>query len=87
MESEAQARRSNISGQFTLFGDETVASDTEMALPDIAEYDKKEILRLEKESAGMYFSGHIIDTLSTTVAKEESTEDIIGVISPEVIST
>lgn len=58
IESEAQSKKSNIAGQMTLFGDETVTPDTETELPDIAEYPKNELLALEKESCGMYFSGH-----------------------------
>ena len=32
--------------------------------PDVAEYPLKELLLLEKESSGMYFSGHMIDDYS-----------------------
>ena len=67
MDSEAQSKKSNISGQMTLFGDETVTNDTETALPDIDEYSKKELLALEKESAGMYFSGHPMEEYAEKV--------------------
>ena len=69
IESEAQAQKSNIDGQMTLFGDETVTKNTETALPDISEYPKKELLALEKESAGMYFSGHPMEEYEELVKK------------------
>ena len=69
IESESQAQKSNIDGQMTLFGDETVAKSTETALPDIPEYPKKELLALEKESAGMYFSGHPMEEYEELVKK------------------
>ncbi len=69
LESEAQSKKSNITGQMTLFGDETVTNDTETALPNISEYSKKELLALEKESAGMYFSGHPMEEYAEKVAK------------------
>ena len=69
LESEAQSKKSNIAGQMTLFGDETVTTDTETALPDIEEYSKKELLSLEKESAGMYFSGHPMEEYAEKVGK------------------
>ena len=69
MESEAQSKKSNISGQFTLFGDEAVTPDTEAELPNIAEYPKNELLALEKESAGMYFSGHPMEEYAEKVKK------------------
>ncbi|HAL63174.1 MAG TPA: DNA polymerase III subunit alpha, partial [Clostridiales bacterium] len=58
IESETQSKKANISGQMTLFADEAVTQDTETALPDISECPKSELLALEKESCGMYFSGH-----------------------------
>jgi DNA polymerase-3 subunit alpha len=44
--------------------------------PDIPEYSAKELLLLEKESSGMYFSGHIIDSYSKHIES----------ISPDKIS-
>ena len=69
LESEAQSKKSNIDGQMTLFGDEAVTENTGNALPNIAEYPKKELLALEKESAGMYFSGHPMEEYEEVVKK------------------
>ena len=59
LEGTARAARDNIRGQVNLF--DTLDEQTEMDMPDIAEYPKKELLRMEKESTGMYFSGHPMD--------------------------
>ena len=48
--------KDNVRGQMTLF--DGVEDEGEMELPDIPELDKKTILKLEKQSIGMYFSGH-----------------------------
>ncbi len=57
LEGAAKNKRDNVEGQLNLFEmyDDGV-SETE--LPDIPEFDKKILLRLEKQSVGMYFSGH-----------------------------
>ena len=52
----ADRKRNTIVGQMSLF--ETLDTPHELALPDIDEYPKGELLRLEKQSIGMYFSGH-----------------------------
>ena len=36
---------------------------TEYRYPEIPEFGIRELLTLEKESSGMYFSGHIIEVL------------------------
>ena len=60
IDAEGQKKRSNISGQMDLFGGAEIAS-TGYVYPDIDEFSLKELLLLEKESSGMYFSGHMID--------------------------
>ncbi len=67
LESEQGKKRNNISGQMDMFsmvlGD--VASESSgYNYPDIEEFTLKELLLLEKESSGMYFSGHMIDDYS-----------------------
>ena len=42
---------------------ESISSES-FKYPDIPEYSLKELLMLEKESSGMYFSGHLIDNYS-----------------------
>ena len=55
----AAAARENISGQMSLFDE--IDEKPEIALPDIDEFPKRELLRMEKQSIGMYFSGHPMD--------------------------
>ena len=53
-------RSKNVAGQMDLFsmgGEETETFKT-VALPNIPEFDKKTLLTLERETAGLYLSGH-----------------------------
>ncbi len=64
LESEQDKKRNNISGQMDMFSfafttDSTPSSS--YSYPDTPEYPLRELLLLEKESSGMYFSGHLID--------------------------
>ncbi len=58
----AQSRRKNIEGQMDLFGmGNDAVQDTQIALPDIPEVSKRELLSMEKETTGLYLSGHPMD--------------------------
>ncbi len=67
LEGSTRNIKDNIAGQLTLFDD--APDESEMQLPDIPEFDKMKLLRLEKQSTGMYFSGHPMDSYSEKVAK------------------
>jgi len=69
IDGEADAKKSNIRGQMTLFGDDSVNTEKETELPNISEYPKKELLALEKEAAGMYFSGHPMEEYKDKVSR------------------
>ncbi|MGN0183204.1 MAG: DNA polymerase III subunit alpha [Candidatus Ornithomonoglobus sp.] len=56
MKGTSERMHNNIAGQVSLFDDFEEAP--EIALPDIDEFPKRELLRMEKQSTGMYFSGH-----------------------------
>ena len=66
LETEHGKARNNISGQLDLFsfGFETSTTSSVFEYPDIPEYSLRELLLLEKESSGMYFSGHMMDNYS-----------------------
>lgn len=70
IETEARTSRSNVAGQFTLFDtdadDESGAS--EIDFPDIKEFDKRTLLRMEKQTIGMYLSGHPIEEYKDKIA-------------------
>ena len=56
----SQNRSKNVAGQMDLFsmgGEETETFKT-VPLPNIPEFDKKTLLTLERETAGLYLSGH-----------------------------
>ncbi len=79
LESVQDKRRNNISGQMDMFSmafSGAVSEAAEFSYPDIEEYSHKELLMLEKESSGMYFSGHLVDDYTDNIAK----------ISPDRIS-
>jgi DNA polymerase-3 subunit alpha len=55
-------KRGNVAGQldiFALFSDDIASAAVEY--PDIPEFSPRELLLLENESSGMYFSGHLLD--------------------------
>ena len=68
LESEQGKRRNNVSGQMDMFsmafGAPTESKKSGYQYPTVEEFSLKELLLLEKESSGMYFSGHIIDDYS-----------------------
>ena len=60
----AQQRRKNLEGQFDLFGggggDEPSAMET-LVLPNIPEFDRHKLMAMEKETTGLYLTGHPMD--------------------------
>ncbi len=58
----ARDRRRNLEGQYDLFGGggET-ASVPAMELPDIPECSARELMQMEKETTGLYLTGHPMD--------------------------
>ena len=58
----ARDRKKNLEGQFDLFGGggET-ASVPVVPLPDIPEFSPAELMAMEKETTGLYLSGHPMD--------------------------
>ena len=66
MDSIAASRRENLEGQLDFFsmsgGDSgTKSSVKEITLPDIPEYTPQELMNMEKETTGLYLSGHPMD--------------------------
>ncbi len=69
----SQSRKKNIEGQMDLFGmgnDEV--QDTQIALPDIPELSKRELLSMEKETTGLYLSGHPMDEYRELAKKAQA---------------
>ena len=59
--------KDNVAGQLSLF--DTAEEPEEMEFPDIPELDKKQLLKLEKQSIGMYFSGHPMEEYTDRIQK------------------
>ena len=68
LEGTLRNARDNVMGQISLFemGEE---KHDEMEFPDIAELDKRTMLRYEKESTGMYFTGHPMEEYADKAKK------------------
>ncbi|PID49452.1 MAG: DNA polymerase III subunit alpha [Proteobacteria bacterium] len=57
-----QYHRDQCVGQVDLFGGAIASSeDNQQAMPDLAEWPERERLRLEKETLGLYLTGHPLD--------------------------
>ena len=70
IDSEHDRSKNNIAGQMDLFSQASgVSTSVRYSYPDIPEYSLRELLLLEKESSGMYFSGHLIDGFSKHLEK------------------
>lgn len=66
MDSVASASRQNVEGQIDFFsmaaGDAAVPEPPkEEGLPDIPEFSQQELMNMEKETTGLYLSGHPMD--------------------------
>ena len=63
MESISQAARDNISGQIDLFGDfeGEKARPVTIPMPQVEEYSPREKMAMEKETTGLYLTGHPMD--------------------------
>lgn len=82
----AQSRKKNIEGQMDLFGmGNDAVQDTQIALPDIQEVSKRELLAMEKETTGLYLSGHPMDEYRDLArqAQAASVREIIDDLSGE----
>ena len=78
IDTEQQKNRNNLSGQLDMFS--ALSAEPAMKLnfkyPNIPERPAKEKLKMEKEVAGMYFSGNLLDSYS----------EHISALSPQKIS-
>ena len=71
----AQQRRKNLEGQFDLFGggggDEPSAMET-LVLPNIPEFDRHKLMAMEKETTGLYLTGHPMDEYREAARKAKA---------------
>lgn len=88
LDSVSQSRRKNLEGQIGLFDlDNTAVKQEQIALPNIAEASKRELLAMEKESTGLYLSGHPMDEYRAQIraARLPSIRTIIHDLSGEAV--
>ena len=71
MDHIANEKKSGIQGQMSLFDivDEENRDKFEISLPDISEFDKDMLLEFEKETLGIYVSGHPLDEYEQLLKK------------------
>jgi len=74
MDSAAAQQRQNLDGQMDFFSmaagvNGGAAPVKETPLPDIQEYSAQELMNMEKETTGLYLSGHPMDAYRNTVKK------------------
>ena len=67
-------RKRNIEGQISLFGlSENTLDLPKVNYPNINEFNKKNILAMEKEMTGLYISGHPLDDYAESLRIQTST--------------
>lgn len=75
MDGVSNERKRNIDGQISLFGiEEDESNALEVDYPDIKEFNKRNLLAMEKEMAGMYLSGHPLDEYVKSLKMQTTTE-------------
>ena len=92
VDAELESKHSNVAGQFDLFSVGVSGGDIEAPpyeYPDLPEFSLRELLILEKESSGMYFSGHMVDNYSRhiSVLGVDRISDILDDFSEETVVT
>ena len=67
------SNKNNIAGQITLFDDPALSSQNTYALPEVEEYDPTRLLAMEKETTGLYISGHPMARFQEMVSRYQCT--------------
>ena len=63
--------RRNVAGQMNLFAldDEEPAAGTKLELPDVPEFSRRELMAMERETTGLYLTGHPMDEYREAVRR------------------
>lgn len=70
LDSASEDKKRNLEGQLDLFSAfEAPAEPAAISLPDIPEFPQKELLSMEKETTGLYLSGHPMQGLAPLAQK------------------
>lgn len=65
----SHSKRQNLEGQLDLFFDNANLKSDTVNYPEVEEYSRFELLSMEKEVSGLYFSGHPMSDYSDVVKK------------------
>lgn len=93
LDAVTSAGRKNVAGQLDLFGmgddEEALIASPDIQLPNVPEFDKHELMSMEREMTGLYLSGHPMDEYRDKVQKMGLTQigsimlDFAGENGPE----
>ncbi|GAA0177602.1 DNA polymerase III subunit alpha [Clostridium sediminicola] len=73
LDSIANQKKKNIDGQMSLFAtNEEQFEEIKIKYPDLQEFDKRNLLSMEKEMTGLYLSGHPLEEYKETLRKSTS---------------
>lgn len=82
MDSAAEKAKNIMPGQMDMFSMMSDADPDVDNFPDCEEYSKSELLAMEKESIGIYVSGHPLDSVADTV-RAVSTASVAKIVENE----
>lgn len=74
-------KKRNIEGQTSLFASEEL-KNPEVSYPNIKEFDKRNLLAMEKEMTGLYITGHPLDDYAQSL-KMQTTNEISKIFQSE----
>ena len=63
LDSASGDQKRNLEGQLDLFAEFSQPRQKSVALPDVPEFPKRELLSMERETCGLYLSGHPMEAL------------------------
>lgn len=69
MENIKKNRNNNLNGQISLFGEVEQSHGVEFEFPDVEEFPKNRLLSMEKETLGLYISGHPLEEYMEDIPK------------------
>lgn len=71
IDSMSHESRNNIDGQMNLFGDPEFSEEARITvnIPELEEFSRRELMAMEKETTGIYLSGHPMDEYRTAARK------------------
>ncbi len=71
LKSAQDAKKKNVSGQVSLFDEASIGIADSDDYPDTAEYEKDQLLTMEKIATGVYLSGHPLDQYKDDLEKRD----------------